>query len=84
MAALFQRVVERREIRVDFGFYPGDGDENSKRDACGDEAVFNGRCGSLIRNEPADEVHRSTVNRLTEPTVPLSIVKTGSITRVCV
>jgi hypothetical protein len=51
-AGLFDGAVKRRELGIDPGFDSDDGGENSKRDACGDQTVFNGRCGSLVRNEP--------------------------------
>jgi hypothetical protein len=80
---LFQGAVKRGELGIDPGFDSGDGDENSKRNACGDQAVFNGRCGGLVRNEPESGVHGWTVSLLTRATVPGRTVETNSITEAC-
>jgi hypothetical protein len=79
-SSLFQGAVKRRELGIDPGFDSGNRDENSKCNACGDQTVFNGRRGGLVRNEPESGIRGWTVSLLNRAAVPVTTVETNSIT----
>jgi hypothetical protein len=79
---LSQGAVDSRKLRVDRGFYSGNSDEYPERYSCGDQAIFDCRCSSLIRNEPANGAHWPTTTAMIEAKVNAHFLPELSVERI--